>query len=95
MPKLLISYPKCKQELFSKEEFSGRPLDNFLAENLFFNRKRQGIIHTQGHHWITQRRFSLKTLKDFGFGKRSLEETVNIEIEELIQRFIASEVRMN
>ena len=37
----------------------------------------------------------MKTLKDFGFGKRSLEETVNIEIEELIQRFKASEVRIN
>ena len=36
---------------------------------------------------MIQRRFSLKTLKDFGFGKQSLESAINTEIDELIEIF--------
>ena len=52
----------------------------------------RGIIHTEGSHWTIQRRFSLKTLKDFGFGKQSLEVAINTEIDEVIKKFSRSQV---
>ena len=79
------------QELFSKDEFSGRPTSAFHRENLFFGNSPEGIIQTEGSHWSAQRRFSLKTLKDFGFGKQSLETTVNNEIDLITDTFLAHE----
>ena len=42
----------------------------------------QGIIWTSGTQWSTQRRFSLKTLKDFGFGKDRIEDSIHFEVSE-------------
>ena len=39
-------------------------LSNFYRFSLIFN---------DGESWKSQRRYTLKTLKDFGFGKKSLE----------------------
>ena len=41
---------------------------------------------------MIQRRFSLKTLKDFGFGRQSLEVAINTEIDILIEDFLSREV---
>ncbi|XP_042219648.1 cytochrome P450 2J4-like [Homarus americanus] len=43
-----------------------------------------GILSTNGDTWKTQRRFTLRTLKDFGFGKQSLEPIIREELEELM-----------
>ena len=75
------------QDLFGRDEFSGKPVSPFLRKHRFNGGEPQGVIHTEGSHWMSQRRFSLKTLKDFGFGKQSLESTVNIEIDEIIAVF--------
>ena len=40
----------------------------------------KGIIWTSGPQWSTQRRFSLKTLKDFGFGKDRIEDSIHFEV---------------
>ena len=42
---------------------------------------------TQDQQWLNQRRFSLKTLKDFGFGKKSIEDSIHFEIDELVEKF--------
>ena len=47
-----------------------------------------GIIFNSGTNWMIQRRFSLKTLKDFGFGRQNLEVAINAEIDILIQDFL-------
>ena len=65
----LINDFNLAKDLFGKEEFSGRRVGEFQLAHRFFSRRAQGIINTQGKHWETQRRFALKTLKDFGFGK--------------------------
>ena len=83
------------QELFGKEEFSGRKISNFLKENKFLSSGARGIIHTEGNHWMTQRRFSLKTLKDFGFGRKSLEDAISTEIDIIIEEFLSKEVCIN
>ena len=91
IPFLLLNSSLGK-ELFGREEFSGRRISEFLRENRFFKNEAQGIIHTEGIHWMTQRRFSMKTLKDFGFGRKSLEGAINFEIDNLIEEFLARKV---
>lgn len=48
---------------------------------------RIGIIFSSGKTWQEQRRFTLRHLRDFGFGTKSMESIVHIEIQELIERF--------
>ena len=43
-----------------------------------------GIITTDGQAWVEQRRFALKHLKDFGFGKVGLQGVIQGEVEDLI-----------
>jgi len=38
----------------------------------------------QGHSWSSLRRFSLRHLRDFGFGKNSLEGLIMDEVTELV-----------
>jgi hypothetical protein len=47
----------------------------------------RGVIFTQESVWMEQRRFALKTLRDFGFGKKSMESMVLEEAAELIETF--------
>ena len=49
--------------------------------------KPAGIIFNSGPSWSTQRRFALKTLRDFGFGKKSLEDSMNVEIDDMVERY--------
>ena len=53
----------------------------------FKNGRIRGIVFTEGGGWTKQRRFGLKTLKDLGFGRRSIEEIVDREIDEIIDKF--------
>jgi len=76
------------KELFGKEQFSGRSMTQFLLEQKSGDGKRYGIISTEGIHWSNQRRFGLRKLKDFGFGKKSLEESINIEIDETVKKLL-------
>ena len=86
---IVINDFELAKELFGKEEFSGRQAPEFVLAQKYFDGKRHGILITEGAHWSKQRRFGLKTLKDFGFGKQSLEETINIEVEETVKRFLS------
>ena len=87
---VINDFDLCKQ-LFEKEEFSGRPVDKGLLRHRFQGPVPLGIIHTEGAHWTTQRRFSLKTLKDFGFGRKSIEESIHFEVDEMIDTNFTSD----
>ena len=43
-----------------------------------------GLVNNGGQSWSEQRRFALRHLKDFGFGKSSMEDLVLDEAKELI-----------
>ena len=45
------------------------------------------LIFNDGEEWKSQRRFVLKTLKDFGFGKKSLEGVLLEEADSLADFF--------
>jgi methyl farnesoate epoxidase/farnesoate epoxidase len=48
------------------------------------NKGRQpGVLQTSGKYWREQRRFLLRHLKDFGFGKSSMESTIQEEMTKL------------
>lgn len=69
------------KELFSREEVTGRP-DNFAYRHRTLG-KRQGLMFNEGPSWKSHRRFTLKTLRDFGFGKSSLESVLVEEADRM------------
>jgi len=76
------------KELFSSDVFSYREPSHFVRNHRWLKTDEPvGIFFTNGEKWSTQRRFGLRTLRDFGFGKKKLEKTINFEIDEVIDQF--------
>lgn len=45
---------------------------------------RIGLLQSSGPEWVEQRRFALRQLRDLGFGKSSMEDTINDEVDKLV-----------
>ncbi|XP_078518359.1 cytochrome P450 2C5-like [Lissotriton helveticus] len=79
---LLCGYNTVKDALVNHaEEFSGRAI---LTSDIKVN-GAVGIISSNGEEWQTRRRFTITTLRNFGMGKRSMEERVQVEAHQLIK----------
>ncbi|XP_053552705.1 cytochrome P450 2C18-like [Bombina bombina] len=80
---ILCGYETVKDALVNHaEEFSGRgTLPIFHDVN-----KENGVIFANGENWKVMRRFALTTLRDFGMGKRTLEDKINEECDFLAQK---------
>ncbi|KAM5165065.1 uncharacterized protein ACMZJ9_007480 [Mantella aurantiaca] len=77
---VLCGYETVKDALVNHaEEFAGRPSLPLLTDIS----KGHGFIFANGNSWKAMRRFTLSTLRDFGMGKRTIEDKIMEECKSL------------
>ncbi|CAH4035727.1 probable cytochrome P450 304a1 [Pieris brassicae] len=83
-PQVLVNDPELVKEVLLREEFDGR-MDTILGR-VRGGWKKLGLFFTDGFFWHTQRRFSLRYMRDSGFGRRCehLEEAMTQDFKELM-----------
>ncbi|KAJ8882485.1 hypothetical protein PR048_014296 [Dryococelus australis] len=59
---------------------------------MFLTRCFKGVVFSDGPFWVEQRRFALRHLRDFGFGKTSMDNIMHEEVQELFKVLEASEI---
>lgn len=82
---IVLNNYKDIKDAFAETAFSGRADFKPLIDRS--GGVPRGIIFNSARSWTEQRRFTLKSLRDFGFGKKSMETIVYDEINELIDNF--------
>lgn len=79
---VLHGYDVVKEALINQgDEFLGRGVLPVVEDSA----NGYGIIFSHGERWKVMRRFTLMTLRNFGMGKRSLEERVQKEAQCLVK----------
>ncbi|XP_049992348.1 cytochrome P450 2J4-like isoform X9 [Alexandromys fortis] len=79
---VVSSLPLIKEAFTHLEEnFMSRP--KFPLQSLLFN--ENGLILSSGQTWKEQRRFALMTLRNFGLGKKSIEQRMQEEAYHLVE----------
>ncbi|KAG8580878.1 hypothetical protein GDO81_007456 [Engystomops pustulosus] len=81
---IVVGYQAVKEVLVDLGDiFLGR--GTIPVFQRFYN--NSGLTLLNGEHWKQMRQFSLLTLKDFGMGKKSLEEPIQEETQHLVEYF--------
>ncbi|KAM5165070.1 uncharacterized protein ACMZJ9_007485 [Mantella aurantiaca] len=79
---VLCGYDTVKDALLTHgEEFANRPKLAIFSKST----KDNGVIFSNGESWKAMRRFTLSTLRDYGMGKKAIEEKISEEAEHLVQ----------
>ncbi|XP_066494457.1 cytochrome P450 2G1-like isoform X1 [Tiliqua scincoides] len=81
---ILCGFEAVKEALINKaEEFSGRKTMPTLERTF----QGYGVVFANGDRWKQQRRFSLTILRNFGMGKKSIEQRIQEEAQFLLEEF--------
>jgi hypothetical protein len=87
---IIINGYEATKEFYSKDDFPHRP---YLFLRFYrWGGRMLGVFFSNGRLWQEQRRFTLRHLRDFGFGKTSMEGLVHEESEECVN-LILKEVK--
>nr|XP_033811823.1 cytochrome P450 2G1-like [Geotrypetes seraphini] len=79
---VICGYDAVREALIAQaEDFSER--GDLPTFNKVF--RKYGVVFSSGETWKQLRRFSLWTLRDFGFGKRSIEDRIQEEAKYLVE----------
>jgi len=82
---VVINDLKLMKQCLNDLAFAGRPRFRIFLERTGPQATYcRGIIISEKRHWSEQRRFVLKNLRDFGFGKSSMEVIIQEEISDCI-----------
>ncbi|CAH2245823.1 cytochrome P450 2K6-like, partial [Pelobates cultripes] len=85
---VLTGYETVKDALLTPQHFGSRSQSEILSGNRLEERtKLVGLAFSRGENWKVMRRFTLKTLREFGMGKSSIEEKIIDECDYLVHRF--------
>nr|CAD7571450.1 unnamed protein product [Timema californicum] len=82
-PIVAVNGPKAVLEMLRREELQDRP-NTFTLRARTFN-KRIGVFFSDGNVWIKQRKFTVRHLREFGIGKKSMEGIIYEEVENLMK----------
>lgn len=83
---LVFGYNKIYKVLvLNADKTKFRPTNSAVSRKLFS--KEAGVIMSNGQEWVDLRRFTMVALKDFGVGKKSLEEKIQEEARFLVELF--------
>ncbi len=78
------------KELLGRDDTANRRFPNAESEHFIRDLRqnrtgREGVIFNTGMQWQEQRHFMLSTLKDFGFGRSSIEQIIAEEVREFMK----------
>ncbi|XP_012286716.1 methyl farnesoate epoxidase [Orussus abietinus] len=83
---IMISGHSLVKRVLLQEEFNGRP-DGFFFRVRSFGR-RKGVLFTEGHTWSQNRRFTMRHLRVFGFGRSIMAGHLHIEARDLVDNLL-------
>ena len=89
-PVIIIQNFELAKNLFSRDEFSGRSNNYHHKYVRGINGEALGLISTTGRFWQDQRRFTVKNLKNLGFGRQKLDTVIQDEAQYLIDALITT-----
>ncbi|XP_067419915.1 cytochrome P450 2K6-like [Emydura macquarii macquarii] len=81
---VLSGYKMVKEALVNQADAFAERAKVPMFENTF---KGYGVVFSHGNNWKVMRRFTVRTLRDFGMGKRAIEDRI---IEE--NRFLIKDI---
>jgi len=85
---------KAVKEITKSDEWMGR-MDEYWQLDRTYN-KPIGLIHSSVENWKETRRFTVRCLKDFGFGvKSTMESLLKEDFQEFCERFAAQSKKNN